>query len=319
MREVPKLAVIVPCYNEEQVLYETTKRLSVVLEDLISKNKIKKDSFILYIDDGSGDNTWSIIKSLATQNLLVGGVKLSKNKGHQNALLAGMEHVEGKCDCLISIDADLQDDIVVIRDMIEKYLDGNEIVYGVRSNRDSDSFFKKITAEYFYKIMGIFGVELVYNHADYRLISSNVNTCFLKFQETNLFIRGIIPSMGFKTDKVYYIRLDRFAGESKYPLRKMLAFAWDGITSFSVVPLRFITLIGFIIFLGSLVMGGGVVYSAIIGKTIQGWASTVLPIYFIGGIQLMSLGIIGEYIGKIYKETKRRPRYFIEDIVDAKS
>ncbi|WP_297950364.1 glycosyltransferase family 2 protein [uncultured Campylobacter sp.] len=319
MREVPKLAVIVPCYNEEQVLYETTKRLSAVLEDLISKNKIKKDSFILYIDDGSGDNTWSIIKSLATQNLLVGGVKLSKNKGHQNALLAGMEHVEGKCDCLISIDADLQDDIVVIRDMIEKYLDGNEIVYGVRSNRDSDSFFKKITAEYFYKIMGIFGVELVYNHADYRLISSNVNTCFLKFQETNLFIRGIIPSMGFKTDKVYYIRLDRFAGESKYPLRKMLAFAWDGITSFSVVPLRFITLIGFIIFLGSLVMGGGVVYSAIIGKTIQGWASTVLPIYFIGGIQLMSLGIIGEYIGKIYKETKRRPRYFIEDIVDAKS
>ncbi len=256
MREVPKLAVIVPCYNEEQVLYETTKRLSAVLEDLISKNKIKKDSFILYIDDGSGDNTWSIIKSLATQNLLVGGVKLSKNKGHQNALLAGMEHVEGKCDCLISIDADLQDDIVVIRDMIEKYLDGNEIVYGVRSNRDSDSFFKKITAEYFYKIMGIFGVELVYNHADYRLISSNVNTCFLKFQETNLFIRGIIPSMGFKTDKVYYIRLDRFAGESKYPLRKMLAFAWDGITSFSVVPLRFITLIGFIIFLGSLVMGG---------------------------------------------------------------
>lgn len=258
MREVPKLAVIVPCYNEEQVLYETTKRLSAVLEDLISKNKIKKDSFILYIDDGSEDNTWSIIKSLATQNLLVGGVKLSKNKGHQNALLAGMEHVEGKCDCLISIDADLQDDIVVIRDMIEKYLDGNEIVYGVRSNRDSDSFFKKITAEYFYKIMGIFGVELVYNHADYRLISSNVNTCFLKFQETNLFIRGIIPSMGFKTDKVYYIRLDRFAGESKYPLRKMLAFAWDGITSFSVVPLRFITLIGFIIFLGSLVMGGGV-------------------------------------------------------------
>lgn len=256
MREVPKLAVIVPCYNEEQVLYETTKRLSAVLEDLISKNKIKKDSFILYIDDGSGDNTWSIIKSLATQNLLVGGVKLSKNKGHQNALLAGMEHVEGKCDCLISIDADLQDDIVVIRDMIEKYLDGNEIVYGVRSNRDSDSFFKKITAEYFYKIMGIFGVELVYNHADYRLISSNVNTCFLKFQETNLFIRGIIPSMGFKTDKVYYSRLDRFAGESKYPLRKMLAFAWDGITSFSVVPLRFITLIGFIIFLGSLVMGG---------------------------------------------------------------
>ena len=256
MREVPKLAVIVPCYNEEQVLYETTKRLSVVLEDLISKNKIKKDSFILYIDDGSGDNTWSIVKSLTTQNLLVGGVKLSKNKGHQNALLAGMEHVEGKCDCLISIDADLQDDIVVIRDMIEKYLDGNEIVYGVRSNRDSDSFFKKITAEYFYKIMRIFGVELVYNHADYRLISSNVNTCFLKFQETNLFIRGIIPSMGFKTDKVYYSRLDRFAGESKYPLRKMLAFAWDGITSFSVVPLRFITLIGFIIFLGSLVMGG---------------------------------------------------------------
>jgi len=319
MREAPKLAVIVPCYNEEQVLYETTKRLSAVLEDLISKNKIKKDSFILYIDDGSRDDTWSIVKSQATRNSLVRGIKLSKNKGHQNALLAGMEYVEGKCDCLISIDADLQDDIAVISGMIEKYLDGNEIVYGVRSNRDSDSFFKKSTAEYFYKIMGMFGVDLIYNHADYRLISSNANTCFLKFQETNLFIRGIIPSMGFRTDKVYYSRLERFAGESKYPLKKMLAFAWDGITSFSVVPLRFITLIGFIIFLGSLVMGGGVVYSVIIGKTVQGWASTVLPIYFIGGIQLMCLGIIGEYIGKIYKETKRRPRYFIEDIVDAKS
>ena len=319
MRNIPKLAIIVPCYNEDQVLGETIKRLSETLENLIDKKKIKSDSFVLYVDDGSEDDTWSIIKSSSATNLSTKGIKLSRNRGHQNALLAGMEYVEKKCDCLISIDADLQDDISIIGDMIDKYLEGNEIVYGVRNNRDTDNFFKKNTAEYFYKFMKIFGVELVYNHADYRLMGSHANSCFLKFKENNLFIRGIIPSVGFKADKVYYKRLERFAGESKYPLKKMLAFAWDGITSFSVVPLRFITFIGFVIFLGSLVMGGGVVYSVIAGKTIHGWASTVLPIYFMGGIQLMCLGVIGEYIGNIYKETKRRPRYFIEEIIDAKS
>ena len=257
MRNIPKLAIIVPCYNEDQVLCETIKRLSETLKNLIDKKKIKSDSFVLYVDDGSEDDTWSIIKSSSATNLSTKGIKLSRNRGHQNALLAGMEYVEKKCDCLISIDADLQDDISIIGDMIDKYLEGNEIVYGVRNNRDTDNFFKKNTAEYFYKFMKIFGVELVYNHADYRLMGSHANSCFLKFKENNLFIRGIIPSVGFKADKVYYKRLERFAGESKYPLKKMLAFAWDGITSFSVVPLRFITFIGFVIFLGSLVMGGG--------------------------------------------------------------
>ena len=256
MREIPKLAIIVPCYNEEQVLNETTKRLIEVLEILINKNKIKTDSFILYIDDGSSDDTWNIIKDFSIKISNINGIKLSKNRGHQNALLAGMEYVENRCDCLISIDADLQDDTIVINDMIDKYLDGSEIVYGVRNNRDSDGFFKKNTAQLFYASMKIFGVNLVYNHADFRLMSSISNAYFLKFKETNLFIRGIIPNMGFKSDKVYYRRLERFAGESKYPLKKMLAFALEGITSFSVMPLRFITFLGFIIFFSSLLMGG---------------------------------------------------------------
>ncbi|WP_297989533.1 glycosyltransferase family 2 protein [uncultured Campylobacter sp.] len=319
MREVPKLAVIVPCYNEEQVLYETTKRLSVVLEDLISKNKIKKDSFILYIDDGSGDNTWNIVKYVGRQYSLVKGIRLSKNQGHQNALLAGMEYVEHKCDCLISIDADLQQDEKSMIHFTDSYVNGCDVVLGIRNDRMCDSFFKRATALGFYKLMNLMGVDIIKNHADYRLLSSKAIRMLLSFKEVNLFLRGLVLLIGLKTEYIYFDVKDRYAGKSKYTLKKMFAFAWDGITSFSVVPLRLITLIGFIVFFVSLIMGGSVLYSVIANKTVQGWASTVLPIYFMGGIQLMCLGVIGEYIGKIYKETKRRPRYFIEDIIDEKS
>nr|WP_315084223.1 glycosyltransferase family 2 protein [uncultured Campylobacter sp.] len=319
MREVPKLAVIVPCYNEEQVLYETTKRLSVVLEDLISKNKIKKDSFILYIDDGSGDNTWNIVKYVGRQYSLVKGIRLSKNQGHQNALLAGMEYVEHKCDCLISIDADLQQDEKSMMHFTDSYVNGCDVVLGIRNDRMCDSFFKRATALGFYKLMNLMGVDIIKNHADYRLLSSKAIRMLLSFKEVNLFLRGLVLLIGLKTEYIYFDVKDRYAGKSKYTLKKMFAFAWDGITSFSVVPLRLITLIGFIVFFVSLIMGGSVLYSVIANKTVQGWASTVLPIYFMGGIQLMCLGVIGEYIGKIYKETKRRPRYFIEDIIDEKS
>lgn len=319
MREVPKLAVIVPCYNEEQVLYETIKRLSVVLEDLISKNKIKKDSFILYIDDGSGDNTWNIVKYVGRQYSLVKGIRLSKNQGHQNALLAGMEYVEHKCDCLISIDADLQQDEKSMMHFTDSYVNGCDVVLGIRNDRMCDSFFKRATALGFYKLMNLMGVDIIKNHADYRLLSSKAIRMLLSFKEVNLFLRGLVLLIGLKTEYIYFDVKDRYAGKSKYTLKKMFAFAWDGITSFSVVPLRLITLIGFIVFFVSLIMGGSVLYSVIANKTVQGWASTVLPIYFMGGIQLMCLGVIGEYIGKIYKETKRRPRYFIEDIIDEKS
>ena len=319
MRNIPKLAIIVPCYNEEQVLDETTKRLSSILNELVDQNKITKNSFILYVDDGSKDNTWGIVKSISVRNLLVKGIKLSKNKGHQNALLAGMEHVEDKCDCLISIDADLQQDERSMISFIDSYLNGCDIVLGIRNDRESDSFFKKVTALGFYKLMNLMGVDIIKNHADYRLLSSKANKMLLSFRESNLFLRGLVPLIGLKTEYIYFDVKERYAGKSKYTLKKMLAFAWDGITSFSVIPLRLITLIGFIVFFISLIMGGNVLYSVIANKTVQGWASTVLPIYFMGGVQLMCLGVIGEYIGKIYKETKRRPRYFIEDIIDAKS
>ena len=297
MREVPKLAVIVPCYNEEQVLYETTKRLSVVLEDLISKNKIKKDSFILYIDDGSGDNTWNIVKYVGRQYSLVKGIRLSKNQGHQNALLAGMEYVEHKCDCLISIDADLQQDEKSMIHFTDSYVNGCDVVLGIRNDRMCDSFFKRATALGFYKLMNLMGVDIIKNHADYRLLSSKAIRMLLSFKEVNLFLRGLVLLIGLKTEYIYFDVKDRYAGKSKYTLKKMFAFAWDGITSFSVVPLRLITLIGFIVFFVSLIMGGSVLYSVIANKTVQGWASTVLPIYFMGGIQLMCLGVIGEYIG----------------------
>lgn len=314
---LPTLAIVVPCYNEEAVLPETIKRLTSTLLHLVDSKKIAENSYALFVDDGSIDNTWGIIEASSRSNQFVKGIKLSRNQGHQNALAAGMEYVSDKCDCMVSIDADLQDDVSAIDDMVVKFLEGYEIVYGVKVNRDKDSWFKKFSAEAFYRLMRLFGANVVFNHADCRLMSKKALSYFLKFSESNLFIRGIIPLLGFKSCSVYYERKERLAGESKYPLKKMLSFAWDGITSFSIVPLRFITFVGFLVFMFSLVMGGIVLYTALFTKkAIQGWASTVLPIYFIGGIQLLALGIIGEYIGKIYKETKRRPRYFIEKVTE---
>lgn len=308
-----KLALVLPCYNEEEVLPETYKRLLNVIQNLVDKNKICQDSFMLFIDDGSKDKTWEIIESFCVVNKQVRGLKLSRNQGHQNALLAGMKYVVDKCDCLISIDADLQQDENVIEDFIDKYLEDSEVVLGVRNDRTSDGIFKKITALGFYQLMSIMGVKIIKNHADYRLLSNKANKSLLEFNEVNLFLRGLVPLLGYKTDYVYFDVKDRFAGKSKYPFSKMFSFAIDGITSFSVTPLRLISALGFIVFFASLLMSLYIVAIVLFTqKAVPGWASTVLPIYFMGGVQLLSLGIIGEYIGKIYKETKRRPRYFVE-------
>lgn len=311
-----KLALIVPCYNEEEVLCETIEKLTIVLQELVDKNQINQKSFVLFVDDGSQDKTWYLIESFSQKNRYIKGIKLSRNRGHQNALLAGMEYVIDKCDCLISLDADLQQDERMIKEFIEKYFHGSDIVYGIRNDRNTDSLCKKFTALGFYKLMSIMGVNIIKNHADYRLLSNRVNKSLLNFKEVNLFLRGLIPLLGFKTDYVYFNVKDRFAGESKYTLKKMLSFAIDGITSFSVVPLRVISIIGIAIFSISIFMSIYILGVALFTeKAIPGWASIVLPIYFIGGIQLLSIGVLGEYIGKIYKETKRRPRYFIESEV----
>lgn len=268
---------------------------------------------MVFVDDGSKDKTWVSIEELSEVNTFVKGLKLSKNQGHQNALLAGMEYVADKCDCMISLDADLQQDENSIQEFLEKYLEGSEVVLGIRNDRKSDGLFKKITALGFYKLMDVMGVNVVKNHADYRLLSNRANKSLIQFEEVNLFLRGMVPLVGFKTDYVYFDVKDRFAGESKYTLSKMLGFAIDGITSFSVTPLRIISVIGFLVFFLSVVMGlyvfGAYLFT---NDAVPGWASTVLPIYFIGGVQILSLGVMGEYIGKIYKETKKRPRYFIE-------
>lgn len=312
--KLTQLSLVIPCYNEEEVLSETISRLNIILDDLISKNKISKNSYILFVDDGSHDNTWNIIKENSIENKKILGLKLSINKGHQNALIAGINYVQEKCDCLISIDADLQDDINIIEKMIDAYLTGNEIVYAARSKRDNDSFFKKQTAEVFYKVMKFLGVNLVFNHADYRLMSKKAIRFFNDFSESNLFIRGIVPLIGLKSTVIYYERQIRFAGETKYPLKKMLAFALDGITSLSVTPLRIISVFGFLVFIISFLMGIYILFIALFTqKAIPGWASTVLPIYFLGGVQIFSIGVVGEYIGKIYTETKKRPKYFIDE------
>ena len=307
------LAIVVPCYNEAEILEETNKKLLAVLSELTHSHNVSDRSFVLLVDDGSVDPTWDVIETLASQNKNITGLKLSQNMGHQTALIAGIERVADKCDCLVTIDADLQDDVKAIKSMLNAFQNGTDIVYGVRSNRDTDSFIKKMTAEFFYKLMRILGVNIVFNHADYRLMSNRAVKSFLQFSESNIFIRGIIPLIGFKSGEVYYKRKERLGGESKYPFRKMLAFAWEGITSFNTLPLKIITMMGVAIFFLSFAMTGWVFYTAIFtDKAIQGWASTVIPIYFIGGIQLLSLGIVGEYIGKIYREVKRRPRYFVE-------
>lgn len=310
-----RLSIVVPCYNEEEVLPETISRLTKLLQDLINKNIVSTNSLVLFVDDGSQDKTWEIIQNSSKQNPYVYGLKLSRNFGHQNALLAGMEYVADKCDCCITIDADLQDDIDAIYSMIDKFYTGCDIVYGVKSKRDVDSFTKRFTAESYYKLLSIFGVNIIYNHADFRLLSRNAISMLLKFPEKNLFLRGLIPCIGLKFDKVLYELKERLAGTPKYSFVKSFSLAWNGITSFTTVPLKIISILGFTIFLLSTILIIYIFYVALFtNKTIPGWASTVLPIYFIGGIQLLSIGIIGEYIGKIYFETKNRPRYLIEKI-----
>lgn len=309
----PILALVLPCYNEEAVLSETIKRLSGILEDLISKNKISEKSYMLFVDDGSVDKTWDIIETSSKINRFVKGIKLSRNQGHQIALFAGMEYVVDKCDCMISMDADLQQDENAIEEFINKYIEGCEVVLGIRRDRKTDGLFKKLTAIGFYELMRIMGVQIIKNHADYRLLSNRAIKALMQFREVNLFLRGLIPLIGFRTDFVFFDVKDRFAGVSKYSLSKMLSLAIDGITSFSITPLRLISVVGFIAFIFSMLLSFYVFYIAIFtNKAVPGWASTVLPIYFMGGVQLLSIGIIGEYIGKIYIETKRRPRYFIE-------
>ena len=309
-----KLYIVIPCYNEEKVLEETTKRLSVKLNKLIKEKIIDKNSKVMYVNDGSKDGTWQMIKDIHSNNKLFTGICLSRNRGHQNALLAGLMTAKEYADVVISMDADLQDDIDAIDEMLNKHFNEScDIVYGVRSSRQKDSFFKKTTAEGFYKFMEKMGVEVIYNHADYRLASKRVLKNLFEYKEVNLFLRGIFPLIGYKTDVVYYERNERFAGESKYPLKKMLNFAWDGITSFSVKPIRMILTLGVIVFALSIAM---IIYSVIrkiTGHTVSGWTFTICSIWFISGIQMLSLGIVGEYIGKIYSETKRRPRYIISD------
>jgi glycosyltransferase involved in cell wall biosynthesis len=310
-----KLAVVVPCYNEQEVLKETSTRMLALLGDLIGKNKISRESKIVFIDDGSSDNTWSIIQELCDSSLTVAGIRLSRNHGHQNALLAGLFTVQG--DALVSIDADLQDDIQVIEEMVDAYKQGIDVVYGVRKSRESDSFFKRFTAQSFYRVISFLGAEAIYNHADYRLMSRRAIEALKQFEEVNLFLRGMVPLIGFNSKIVYYDRNDRFAGESKYPLKRMVGLALDAITSFSVVPLRIITLIGFLTFLCTSGIGAWVFWVKYFTDTaVPGWASTVLPIYFIGGIQILCLGVLGEYMGKIYSEVKRRPRYIISDVIN---
>ena len=308
----PKLIIVVPCYNEEEVLPLTWHIFSDKIEELIRAEKISDESRVLFVNDGSKDQTWKIIADLS-KNEYVEGLSLSRNRGHQNALLAGLMEAKDMCDITISIDCDGQDDVNAMNEMVDRYLEGNEIVYGVRSQRKTDTFFKRTTAEAFYKLMNLMGTEVVFNHADYRLLSARVLKEFANYQEVNLFLRGMVPLLGFRSATVYYERHERIAGQSHYPLSKMISLALDGITSMSIRPIRLITGFGTIVALFSFI---GVLYSLIsyfCGNTVQGWASMTCIICFVSGIQLISLGIIGEYVGKTYMETKHRPRYIIEE------
>ena len=313
-----RLFCVIPCYNEQEVLPETSKRLEAKLKDLIAARKISDDSRILFVNDGSKDNTWNMIKDLHEKNEIFQGINLSKNMGHQNALLAGLMTAKDLCDAAISLDADLQDDINAIDEMVDKFNNGCDIVYGVRSKRATDTFFKKFTAESFYKLINSMGGNTVYNHADYRLMSRRALMALSEFGEVNLFLRGIVPMVGFKSDVVYYERAERFAGESKYPLKKMLSFAIEGITSLSTKPIKLITGLGFFIFFVSVIV---LIYSLVryfTGHTIPGWTTTVLSVWAIGGLIMISLGVIGEHVGKIYLETKNRPRFIIESYIGDK-
>lgn len=314
-----KLLLVVPCYNEESVLQKTYATLSKYLLSLKNEKIIATDSKICFVNDGSRDATWEMIQQICKEDACVIGLKLSRNFGHQAALVAGLMENKDLFDCYISIDADLQDDLYAIGGMLEKYKEGSKIVYGVRNDRSSDSFFKRFTAESFYKIMQRMGVPTVYNHADFRLIDNQVLNEFGNFNETNLFIRGIIPMIGFKSDKVYYKRLEREAGESKYPLRKMLIFAWNGITSFSTMPMKLVLWFGIFNFIFAMGITTWVIVCKIFGFTVQGWTSIVLPMTFFSGSNMIAIGLIGEYIGKIYEEVKARPRYIIETTINGEN
>lgn len=306
-----KLGIVVPCYNEQDVLRETSVRLLAVLDRLTAAGKIDAASRIFFIDDGSRDRTWPLIEALGAEDARIGGIKLSRNRGHQNALLAGLFTAGG--DALVSIDADLQDDVDVIEQMVDEHLGGADVVYGARRRRDTDTAFKRMTAKLFYRVMRLLGGELIDNHADFRFMSRRAIEALKDFKEVNLVLRGLVPLIGFPSAIVYYDRVERAAGYSKYPLRRMISLALEGITSFSVGPLRLISVIGTIVFALSMLMSGYIVAVKLFsGRAIPGWASTVLPVYLLGGIQILCIGVIGEYIGKIYKEAKARPRYIIE-------
>ena len=310
------LYIVVPCYNEEEVLPETSRRLKEKMEALVAAGTVNGGSRILFVNDGSRDRTWEIISALHAADPVFSGVDLTRNRGHQNALLAGLMTTKDRCDMAISMDADLQDDVDAVDKMIEEYHAGCDIVYGVRSSRKKDTFFKRFTAEGFYRVMNLLGAETVFNHADYRLMSRRALEGLSQFKEANLFLRGMVPMIGYRSGTVEYERGERFAGESKYPLKKMLAFAMEGITSLSVKPLRMITGLGALIFLIAAVMLAYSVYRWAVGDTVLGWASLMCSVWAIGGLILLSLGVIGEYIGKIYLETKGRPRFLIREVLD---
>ena len=317
MNEHNTLYIVVPCYKEEAVLPETSRRLREKMRQLQQEGKIGPGSRVMFVNDGSADETWPIIRRLHEEEPdLFSGVNLSRNRGHQNALLAGLLTAVNDADMIISMDADLQDDVNAVDEMVDKYHEGYEVVYGVRSKRETDTFFKRVTAEGFYKVMRALGVDIVFNHADYRLMSRRAVEGLAQFSEVNLFLRGIVPQIGYRWTTVTYERAERFAGESKYPLKKMLAFAADGITSFSVKPIRLVFSAGVLVFLVSLLMFVYALVVKALGRSTNGWASLMASIWMLGGVQLLGLGIVGEYIGKIYNETKRRPRYIIESVLN---
>jgi glycosyltransferase involved in cell wall biosynthesis len=311
---LPRLAVVVPCYDEEEALPQTARRLKALLDRLRKAGRIAAESRIVFVDDGSRDRTWQLVEALSREDGRIGGIKLSRNRGHQNALLAGLFTADG--DVVVSVDADLQDDIEIIEEMLQQHAQGAHVVYGVRDSRASDGLFKRASALGFYRMIRALGVESVYNHADFRLLSRRAVDALKDFGEVNLFLRGIVPLIGFKSSVVYYARTERVAGVSKYPLRKMLGLALDAVTSFSVVPLRMISALGFVVFLFSAGMGVWTLWVRLFtDHAVPGWTSTLLPIYTLGGLQILCVGILGEYLGKVYEETKRRPRYIIEKVL----
>ena len=310
------LFVVIPCYNEEEVLHETARRLREKFSTLIDAGKITAQSRIVFVNDGSKDATWKIISELHAADKIFSGINLSRNRGHQNALLAGLMTVKDYADAVISMDADLQDDINAVDEMLVKYAEGYDVVYGVRSKRATDTFFKRFTAEGFYKMIKFLGADIIENHADYRLMSKRALNGLAEFEEVNLFLRGMVPMVGYPSTNVYYERAERFAGESKYPLKKMLAFAFEGITSLTIEPIRLITRLGFTISFLSLVMMIWIFYRYFTGGVVSGWSSILVSIWFLGGLVLLSVGVVGEYVGKIYLETKRRPRFIVSEFLN---